>query len=163
MLIFYPVLSVYLFPPDIKDQNELRGNYITIPKIHAQAPLIYNVDPFKESVYQEVLKKGVAHAKGTALPGQRGSVFIFAHSSGNPIELTNYNTIFLKLGQLEKNDEVLIKKEEKVFKYKIVQKKIVWPTEVKYLKEKKDQLIIQTCWPIGTSLKRLLVFADPQT
>ena len=34
--------------------------------------------------------------------------------------------------------------------------------DVSYLIEtKKTQLILQTCTPIGTSLKRLLVFADP--
>lgn len=164
MLIFYPVISVYLFPPKIKNQNELRGNYITVPKIHAQAPLIYSVDPFNEKVYKEVLKKGVAQAKGTALPGEKGSVFIFAHSSGNPLEITNYNTVFLRLGELKKGDYVLVRFNNKTFKYKVTGSKIVWPNEIEYLKKRdRDELIIQTCWPIGTALKRLLVFADPQT
>lgn len=161
LLVFYPLIKVYLFPPEIKNVQLLNGNYITVPKIHAQAPLIFNVDPFNENSYKQELKKGVAHAKNTALPGERGTIFIFAHSSGNPIEMTNYNTVFLRLGDLEKNDEVIISKDKQQFKYKVIEKRVVWPNEVKYLKEEKDQLILQTCWPIGTSLKRLLIFAKP--
>ena len=161
-LVFYPLISVYFFPPKIKQVALLKGNYITVPKISAQAPLYFNVDPFNEKIYMGVLKKGVAHAKGSALPGEKGSVFIFAHSTGNPLEITNYNTVFLKLGQLQKNDEIIINANKKIYKYKVVDKKIVWPSEIKYLTQEKDQLIVQTCWPIGTSLKRLLIFATPE-
>lgn len=161
-IVYYPVISIYLFPPTIKPESSLKDNYITISKIHAQAPLYFNVDPYNETAYKQILKKGVAQAEGTSLPGQKGSMFVFAHSSGNPFEITKYNTIFFKLGDLRRGDEVLIKSNGKVYKYKVFDKKIVSPTEVKYLKEKKDQLIVQTCWPIGTSLKRLLIFASPQ-
>ncbi len=161
LLLFYPLISIYLFPPKVIDINLLPNNYISVPKIHAQAPINFNTDPFNENEYQEVLKMGVAHAKNTALPGDRGSVFIFAHSSGNPIEISTYNTIFLKLGELETGDEIQIKKDNKIYTYKVTDKKVVWPNEVEYLESKKDQLILQTCWPIGTSLKRLLIFAVP--
>lgn len=160
-LIFYPLVKAYSFPPKILAQSELKGNYITVAKIHAQAPLFTNVDPFSETEYKEVLKKGVAQAKGTSLPGEKGTVFTFAHSSGTTLEETNYNTVFLRLGELQKGDQILIKYKGKVHGYKVSEKKIVWPSETKYLKEKKDQLIVQTCWPIGTSFKRLLVFATP--
>jgi sortase A len=161
-LIFYPIIKAYVFPPRIAAQSELKGDYITVAKIHAQAPLITNVDPFNQPVYREVLKHGVAQAKGTSLPGQKGTVFTFAHSSGTTLEETNYNTIFLRLGELQKGDEILVKYKGKVYGYRVQEKKIVYPSEIKYLKEKKDQLIVQTCWPIGTSLRRLLVFATPE-
>ncbi len=161
-IIFYPVIATYLFPTPVKSQNILFGDYITIPKINAQAPLIFNVDPNNHSVYSEALKKGVAQAKGTYLPGEKGRSFLFAHSSGNPLEQTNYNTVFLKLNELNHGDEILIKRNDKVYKYKVTQKKVVYPTETEYL-EKNDTpgIIIQTCWPIGTSWKRLLIFASP--
>lgn len=162
-IIFYPFITTYFFPPEIKQQNELKGDYITIPKIKAQAPLIFNVDPWNESEYQEKLKTGVAHAEGTPLPGEEGRSFIFAHSSGNPMEQTNYNTVFLKLGNLERGDEIDIKRDGKVYKYAVTQKKVVWPSDIQYLKETgPDGIIVQTCWPIGTSFKRLLVFAAPR-
>lgn len=162
-VIFYPVITSYLFPKPIKASAELKGDYITIPKIKAQAPLIFNVDPWKEDIYKEALRRGVAHAKGTSLPGEKGSSFIFAHSSGNPIEQTNYNTVFLKLGELKIGDSIEIKRDNKVYKYNVTQLKIVSPSEVDYLKNtKSDGIVIQTCWPIGTAFKRLLVFAAPK-
>lgn len=161
--IFYPFITTYLSPPPVIEKIASReGTFITIPKIRAQAPVIENVDPFNESIYIEALKKGVAQAKGTARPGEEGTSFLFAHSSGNPWELTHMNTIFLRLGELEKGDEIEIVRNGTVLKYKVTDKKEVDPTEVNYLLDtKKTQLILQTCTPIGTSLRRLLVFAEP--
>ena len=161
-IVYYPVVNTYLFPKEIKAQEELTGDYITIPKINAQAPLIWSVDPWREEIYQKVLKSGVAHAKGTALPGDGGRSFIFAHSSGNPFEITQYNTVFLKLGELKIGDAIEIKRDGEVYKYSVTQTKIVNPWETQYLmKSETPGIIVQTCWPIGTSLKRLLVFAAP--
>jgi len=161
-IIFYPVISTYLFPPEIKPAVKLQGDFITVPKIKAQAPLIFNVDPWNETEYQKVLKNGVAHAKDTPLPGNKGRSFIFAHSSGNPFEVTQYNTVFLKLNDLVIGDKIEIKRDNKIYKYNVTQKKIVWPNEIEYLTDTgPDGIVVQTCWPIGTSLKRLLIFAAP--
>jgi sortase A len=159
---FYPFLITYLVPtPDVKAITAKEGTFITIPKIKAQSPVIENVDPWKESEYREVLKKGVAQAKGTSLPGQKGTVYLFAHSSGLPWELTRYNTIFLRLGELGKGDDIEIVRNGKLYKYKVSDKKEVDPSEVSYLlNTKKNQLIIQTCTPVGTAFRRILVFAE---
>lgn len=160
--ILYPIARIYLFPPTIKTLQAQKGIFLTIPKIHAQAPIIENVDPWNQSEYLQSLKKGIAHAKGTALPGEKGTIFLFAHSSGSPWEITWYNTIFLRLNELQKGDSIEINKNGKKYLYKVREKKEVWPTEVNYLLQtKKDQLILQTCAPIGTDLKRLLIFSDP--
>jgi LPXTG-site transpeptidase (sortase) family protein len=164
LFTFYPILIAYLVPvPDVQKITAKEGMFITIPKIKAQSRVFENVDPWNESVYQNVLKHGVAQAKGTAHPGERGTMFLFAHSSGLPWELTRFNTIFLKLGELNKGDDIEILKNGKHYNYKVTDKKEVDPTAVNYvLDTKKDQLIIQTCTPIGTSLRRLLVFAKLQ-
>ncbi len=158
--VFSPILLAYLVPPVVKEITAKTGTFITIPKIHAQAPVIEHVDPWSETTYQAALKKGVAHAKGTSLPGEKGTIFVFAHSTGLPWELTHFNTIFLRLGELEIGDTIEIIKNGKVYYYKVSDKKEVEPSEVNYLLQtKKNQLILQTCTPIGTSLKRLLIFA----
>lgn len=174
--VFYPIARIYLFPPTIQPIQTQKGIFLTIPKIHAQAPIVENVNPWNESQYRQALKKGIAHAKGTALPdekglpaSQAGTIFLFAHSSGAPWEIAWYNTIFLRLGELQKGDSIEITKNGKKYLFKVRGKKEVWPSEVNYLSRsnrdlsqpKKDQLILQTCTPIGTSLKRLLIFADP--
>lgn len=160
--VFYPLLKIYLFPPSIAPIQQLKGTYLTIPKIRAQAPIIENINPWNQSEYLTALKKGIAQAKGTALPGEKGTIYLFAHSFGTPWEITWYNTIFLRLNELQKGDGIEITENGKKYLYKVREKKEVWPNEVNYLLDtKKTQLILQTCTPVGTSLKRLLIFADP--
>jgi sortase A len=160
--IFYPILQTYITPPVVQKVTAKEGNFLTIPKIHAQSSIILNVDPWTESVYDEALTRGIAHAKGTSLPGEKGTSFLFAHSSGAPWEMTRNNTIFLRLGELNTGDEIIITKNGKELKYKVTNKKEVDPSEINYLLQTdKTQLILQTCTPIGTSLRRLLIFAEP--
>lgn len=162
LFIYYPILQVYLFPKEVGSNANSARSLIEIPKLHIAAPIIENVDPFNEKVYQEELTRGIAHAKGTSLPGKNGSIFLFAHSSDVPWRLSRYNTIFFRLGELNKRDEIIIKKDGKEYKYKVYDKKTVWPSEVKYLTDsKEDQLILQTCTPPGTAFQRLLIFAKP--
>jgi len=157
----FPLARMYLVPIHPPLHN-LKGTFISIPKINAEAPIIENVNPWDENAYKEALRKGVAHARYTSLPNQTGTIFLFAHSSGMPWEITGYNTVFLRLGELKSKDSITIQKDSHTYNYTVRDTKEVWPNEVNYLlNEKKNQLILQTCTPIGTSLKRLLVFADP--
>lgn len=162
--IYYPLISAYLNPPKVESLEQKDGFFITIPKISAQAPVLENVDPWNQTIYQKALEQGVAHAKGTKLPEEKGTVFIFAHSSDAPWRLTRFNTVFLRLGELNSGDEILINKDKRVFKYIVKDKKVVNPNQVRFLKEtEKDQLILQTCTPIGTAFQRLLIFAERGT
>lgn len=162
LYIYYPLLFVYVAPPKLNPVPE-KGVFIEIPKIKAQGKIIEDVDPWKENEYQEKLLSGIAHAKNSARVGSsKGAIYLFAHSTDAPWRMTRYNTAFYKLNELQKEDEVILIRDGKKFKYRIIDKKTVWPNELKYLKDlKKTQLILQTCTPIGTSLQRLLVFAQP--
>ncbi|MCL5438797.1 MAG: sortase [Patescibacteria group bacterium] len=161
LFIYYPVISAYLLPPP-QIKIDSKSYVIEIPKIKLISPIIKNVDPFNEKEYREVLKKGVARAKGTVDPGQKGLIYIFGHSSDYPWNLTRYNTIFLRIGELNNGDSVIIRKDGKEYKYTVFDKKIVWPGDIKYLTQNKNnELILQTCTPIGTALQRLLIFARP--
>ncbi len=160
--ILFPIANIYLNPPRVQSVVNKSGTYITIKKISAQAVITENVNPYIKAEYETVLKKSVAHAKGTSLPGSPGTIFIFAHSSGPPWEQTRYNTVFLRLSELNTGDTIEIQRNGKVYNYTVREKKEVLPTEAKYLENTaRTQLILQTCTPIGTDLKRLLVFADP--
>lgn len=158
---FFPIIIIYLSPPQIKSQKIISNGFtIAIPKIHAYSDVISNVNPWKKADYMEALRHGIAHAKGTALPGENGMTYLFAHSSGAPWEMNKYNTIFFRLGELKKGDIITIDYHKKRYKYTVTEKKEIWPNETKYLKDTKiNQLILQTCIPIGTSLRRLLIFA----
>lgn len=134
---------------------------IVIPKIAANAKVQSNIDPGNEKVYLEALKKGVAHALGTAFPGEGGHVFLYAHSTDYLWNVGSYNAVFYLLYKLEKGDEINVFYKGKRNVYKVIDKKVVSPSEVEYLTRKtnKEFLTLQTCWPPGTTLKRLLVLA----
>ena len=159
--IGWPVLYVHLFPTSMPSPTS-RAFALWIPKIHAGGKIIPNVDPFNEDEYKKALKSGIALGKGFALPGEKGVTYLFAHSSGMPWEITHYNTVFLRLGELEEGDEITIWHNSKEFHYRVTNKKVVRPTDVKAVTgENKNELIIQTCTPIGTDWQRLLIYASP--
>lgn len=159
IFIYLPIISLYFYQPEI-NLNINKGFFITIPKIKAQAPVITDVDPWNKDNYTKALKKGVALAKDFAKPGEKGVIYMFAHSSLPPWEMTRSNATFLRLNELKRGDKIIINKDEKKYTYLVADKKELWPNQVSLLdKVKGDVLILQTCTPIGTDLKRLLVFA----
>lgn len=139
---------------------------ITIPKIGAYASIIEGVSPFDQKAYSQVLKdRVVAQAKGSSRPGSGNghSTFIFAHSTEQGLSMVRQNAIFYLLGELKVGDVVFVNDQGKVFSYKIYMKKIVNASEIEYLKysdPSKEVLIMQTCWPLGTDWRRLLVFGE---
>ena len=134
---------------------------IVIAKIGANSKVISLVDPYNNQEYQRALAKGVAHAKGTSFPGQPGNIFIFSHSSVNLFEAGRYNSVFYLLSKMEKGDEVVLFYEKKPYTYQVTGKKVVSKDDVSYLSGKSSEptLTLMTCWPPGTTLKRLIVEA----
>lgn len=134
---------------------------IVIPKIAANARVIDNIDAGDSKTYLAALKEGVAHASGTAYPGQIGDTYLFAHSVGNFWEVNQWNAVFYLLRELNPGDEVDIFYKDKRYVYIVYDKKIVEPDETGYLETITNfpRLTLQTCWPPGTTLRRLLVFA----
>lgn len=134
---------------------------IIIPKIGANARVLANIDASNKNIYLEALNHGVAQALGTAFPGEGGHIFLFAHSTDYFWNVSTYNAIFYLLYKLEKNDEVNIFYKGQRFVYRVIGQEIVDPSQVQYLTRKTNRefLTLQTCWPPGTTLKRLLIFA----
>lgn len=180
--IFLTVLSltlfVYIFAPvakveinyslnrpktKISEIKPLDKNFgIVIPKIGANAKIIPQVDPFNANTYQVALTKGVAQAKGTTFPDKTGNMFLFSHSSVNILEATRYNSVFYLLTKLQKEDEIYIYYKNIRYRYKVFEIKIVDAKDISYLSPQSDvkTLTLMTCWPPGTTLKRLLVIAE---
>ena len=148
-------------------ENEVKNNTIIpkdkefgiiIPKIGVNTKVFANVNSQNESEYGKKLKYGVAHAKGSGFPQDDRTVFIFAHSSSDFYRNNNFNTVFYLLRKLEVDDIFYLVYKKKLYSYKMVEKRIVTENEVSYLQDnKKYDVILMTCWPPGTSYKRLLV------
>jgi sortase A len=133
---------------------------IVIPKIGANAAII-PVDPYDSRAYQQALTKGVAHAKGSVFPGRVGNMFLFSHSSVNFYEAMRFNSVFYLLNKLSDGDQIDIYFETNKFTYTVFDSTIVDPTNISYLMEKTNDklLTLMTCWPPGTTFKRLIVRA----
>lgn len=150
---------------EIKEITPLDSDFgIVIPKIGANAHVIKNVNPYDARIYQVALSRGVAHAQGTALPGQKGNIFLFSHSSSDFLNAARYNSIFYLLTKLEKDDIIKIFYEGKEYDYLVKIKETVESSAIKYLTESSsaETLTLMTCWPPGTSIKRLIVQAVRQ-
>lgn len=135
---------------------------VVIPKIGANARVVGEVDASDEEAYLEALKDGVAHVKGTAYPGEDGHIFLFAHSTDYVWNVGNYNAVFYLLYKLKNGDEVNLFYGGQRYAYEVTGSEIVDASEVEYVTRQTDEefLTLQTCWPPGTTLKRLLVFAE---
>lgn len=136
--------------------------YLTIGKINLYNALVVpKVNMDYEGEYENALSRGLAHASGTGLPGSGKMIYIFGHSTNYPWLIQNINALFYNLDKLENGDKVNIDYNEKNFSYIVYDKKIVNPDDANiiYDKTNEDILILQTCWPKGTTLKRLLIFA----
>lgn len=167
-LIFYPVAKeevkyeIGKISSDSVDLSPLNKDFsIVIPKINAIAPIVKNVDPFNKNVFLNSLKKGVAHANGTATPDKNGNVYLFAHSTDAFYNVSQYNAVFYLIGKLERDDEIKIYYQNTEYSYSVLEKKVVSADDTKYLTNntKEKILTLQTCYPPGTTLKRLIVIA----
>lgn len=135
---------------------------IVIPKIDANAKIFPEIDPLSPQEFLPILKQGVAHAKGTAFPGQGEKIYLFAHSADAFYNVGRYNAVFYLIGKLEKGDEIDIYYKRYLYRYKVEGKKVVSPNAVDYLSPSGEEvLILQTCYPPGTTFKRLIVTARP--
>lgn len=137
---------------------------ILIPKIAASAKIYPNVDPANETEYLAVLQKGIAHAKGSVFPGMQGNIYLFAHSTDNWWHVGRYNAIFYLLKDLAVNDDITVFFENRRYDYVVSKKIISDPGDVTLLTQEQqhdEQLVLQTCWPPGTTWKRLYIIAQP--
>lgn len=136
---------------------------IEIPAIEVDEKVTSNVNPNIVSEYKTALEEGVAHAKGSAFPGQDKLVYIFGHSTDGIWNVEAYNAVFYQIKDLEMGDEIILHLGDDDFKYEVIAKDVIKSTDIDFVNNKKDEnlLILQTCWPPGTSWQRLFITALP--
>ncbi len=135
---------------------------LIVPKIGINTAVIPAVNPADPGVYLEALKKGVAHASTSYFPDEDGTVYLFSHSTNYDWFVSDLNAVFYLLKNLSEGDLVVVFYKGRQYTYKLREKRVVKPTETSYLIPQKGAktLILQTCWPPGSTAERLLLFAD---
>lgn len=139
------------------------GNFsIIVPKIGINAAVIPSVDPSNSEAYHEALLKGVAHASTSFLPNEQGVVYLFSHSTNYDWYVKDLNAVFYLLKNLTQGDLIVLVYNGSRYTYKLTEKRIVKPSDISYISpiSGKRMLILQTCWPPGSTTERMLVFAD---
>lgn len=108
-------------------------------------------------------ENNLAHLPGSALPGEKGNVFITGHSTFTPLyKVGNYKAIFSHLSELKRGDEIDLEALGQRFVYIVEGMKIVDPKDVSVVEPPNNTgrfLTLMTCVPPGFYTKRLIVLA----
>ena len=119
---------------------------LQIPKIQVDAIVV-------EGASRRELSEGPGHMKQTAQPGETGNAVITAHR----------DTFFRHIYELNKGDQIQVRRNGRTFTYEVTGRKIVMPEDISVIKPTNNpQLTLITCYPtyyIGPAPKRLVVFS----
>jgi len=139
---------------------DLLSRHLVIDKLGINVPITINVNGANKEEYFKALQNGVAHMKGSALPGEGSNIFIFGHSSFYSWDPGYYKDVFANLDRLDPGDQVVITGGKVDYRYLVKEKSIVDPKDISVIKPtSSEQLTLMTCWPPGTIKKRLIVIA----
>lgn len=135
---------------------------LIVPKVGINAAVVPAVDPTNTQDYEEALRKGVAHASTSFFPDENGVVYLFSHSTNYEWFVRDLNAVFYLLKNLNEGDRIVLIYKNKQYIYQLREKRVVAPTDVSFMApiEGKRMLILQTCWPPGSTAERLLLFSD---
>lgn len=141
------------------DQSAL----LEIPTLKISVPLIWTRDTKN---FDKDLKNGVVHYPGTALPGEIGTSYISGHSSNYAWVKSDYNKIFATLNDLHDNETFSITVTspdglKSKFNYIVRRRGEYLPNDQAQFANSNQSLVaLSTCWPPGTTAKRLVVFGE---
>lgn len=136
---------------------------VIIPKINVEIPVNYTETSTDENVIENDLEDGVVHYPTTVLPGQIGNTAFFGHSSNNIFNPGHYKFAFVLLHTLVEGDTFYLTYNGQVYVYKVIDRRIVDPSDVSVLNAVPGQTAtatLITCDPPGTSLHRLVVIGQ---
>jgi LPXTG-site transpeptidase (sortase) family protein len=156
-----PELTLSIAPPD--DRVIINRINQNVPVIRVPSDMLIKRNwAALEDQIQEALKFGVVHFPGTALPGDEGNVVITGHSSYFPWDPGRFKDVFALLHQVSVGDEIVVYHDQEKYVYKVYDKQTIQPDQVEVLtQDGEDRLTLITCTPVGTNLRRLVVFAEP--
>jgi len=135
---------------------------IFIERINVSAPIVITEKTDIKSI-NKMLNYGAVLFPEYSLPQFGGPTVLIGHSSTYPWNKTKYGTIFALLDKLQEADKITIESAGKKFIYSVYRKEIVPYDENSYKKLEnlsQNVLVLITCWPPGTTLKRYAVFAN---
>ena len=159
-IIYFKGSADFSVPWQIKEHSlEKNANYLLINKINLQEQLLVPSLYDNESL-RRALEEGVLLHPQFANIGKDSTGLIFGHSSDFWWNPGKAKYAFMFLEKLVPGDEIIVMLQGRSYKYSTKEISIVWPSAVKNRLEGGNKLLLVTCWPLGTSLQRLVVEAE---
>lgn len=123
-----------------------------------------NLENIKVKVNSLDFKSSLAHLPNSALPGDKGNVFITGHSSLPFLDSFNEKkAYFSNLYKLKQDDLIFITAAGSKFNYQVINVYVVDPQD-SFIINPPDQLgrylTLMTCVPPGLDTKRLVVLGE---
>lgn len=140
-----------------KNNEVLSGNYLYIPKLNVSAPVVTGISTDGKTILEQ-LKQGVLMYPGSGVPGGGGSSVIIGHSSSS-IPWQEYGRVFAGLPKISKGDMIIVNYNGRKYSYQVENKLTGSINELASLNIQND-LVLGTCWPIGTDEKRIIITAS---
>jgi LPXTG-site transpeptidase (sortase) family protein len=145
------------------DIDTAKPGLLEIPDLKVSVPVIWTTDTKN---FDADLRSGVVHYPGTAMPGQVGTAYISGHSSNYAWAKGSYNHVFTQLGDLGKDASfkvtVTLKSgKQAVLYYVVVGSQQYNPKDqAQFTNASKSVMALSTCWPVGSTSKRLVVYGE---
>ena len=103
-----------------------------------------------EGVGDDVLKYYLGHYEETAKPGEKGNFVVAGH------RVSDYTDAFINLYKVKKDDEVIVKTEDKKYTYIVEDNFIVEPEQVEVLEQTENETITLITCTVGAK-QRVIV------
>ena len=143
-----------------------RNMQLNIPSVSInQVNIAPNVESKNEEIYNQYLTNGLAHFRGTPLPGDNGNSFIYGHSAVTSFFDSHPDlpeTIFTRLEEVDIGDKIEVFRDGEKLTYTARNKRIVEEDDFSIFQHNshRETLTLMTCWPVGIGSKRLVVIAE---
>lgn len=161
-----PVSGPVIVAAPTGDQNEIQQyasgqNFaITIPSLGIRDMQVsHPEDSVSKDGLLAPLKSGVGHL--FSYPGKGGKIMIYGHSSGYAWDVSKFTKIFRQVNKLRKGDRVYVTYNGRLYAYSVTGQQTIRPDDRAPFSGQGEELILYTCWPVGSNKSRLIVRAVP--
>lgn len=159
-----PLFNILNIPVGENVQNINTGTQgtLNVPALGINAPINWTQDL---STIDADLDKGVVHMPGTPMPGDVGTTYISGHSSGYAWDNSPYKNVFTQLSKLGNGDKIYVtftNTSGKTVKLTYTfdrQGEFKPGDQNQFINTADPEIALSTCWPIGGTAKRLVVYA----
>lgn len=139
-----------------------KNNFIEIPSINIEAPIIFTENSDPENL-EKLLDEGVLHFPESVLPLENGNTIFLGHSAPFGWPKIKHDWVFSDIVKLENRDEIIIYFDNKKIIYYVTDKIFLEKGEEipeKNLTNSENYLIIISCWPPGKDSKRIAIMSE---